>query len=46
VKKLESQNLLIEFKEKWLQWFGRLKRIDRTRTPRMALEFKGRRPMG
>jgi hypothetical protein len=40
--------LLIELEEKQLQWFGHVKRMDRTRMPRKASELnsKRKRPMG
>jgi hypothetical protein len=39
--------LLTEVEEKRLQWFGYLKRMDRTSSSRRVLEliFKGKRPM-
>jgi hypothetical protein len=40
-----AQNLL---EEKQLKWFGHIKRMDRTRTPRRPLELKlkRKRPIG
>jgi hypothetical protein len=40
--------MLTELEEKLLKWFGHVKRMDKTRMPRTALQlkFKGKRPMG
>jgi hypothetical protein len=42
------QNLLTELEEKWLQQFGHVKGVDRTRGTRRAseLEFKGETSVG